>query len=277
MTILALRFNKATLPAGYVAVDKGSSAPPWWDANSATTASKTRTKSNWYSDGSATSFSDIFVNNRQSDLRVMFQYGQDKSAYATAKFFSWRYEITNEKIATNGTVTATVIVHIDPTFSRHAQPKGAGLPVVESMTVAGTQVFSFTGHTIDEFDKSASPLTVTKQVTIPAQTEASGLDVVFKVHYTDNSHPDVNLTLGTRLFNPSLSLYTPMMMKGDDGKWKILNDLKKAIHVKKDDGSWATVPQEPLADQDKVKPNAKHVYKTAEGWRQMPLPEGNTD
>ena len=280
MSILQLRYNGATLPRGYKFADKGNILPPWWDANTGTGASKTRTKSNWYSDGTNTSFSDIMVNNHQSDLHTFFQYGQNKPSYATAKFFSWRYEIKNEKVAPNGTVTATIIVHIDPAYSRHSNPTGAGFSVVESLKVGGTQVFAFTGHTIDEFDKTSNPLTVTKQVTIPAQTELAGLDVVFSVHYSNASeHPpaDVHLTLGTRLYNPSVSLYTPMMLKGDDGKWKILNDINKAIRLKKDDGTWATVPQEPLADQDKVKPNANHVYKTAEGWRQMPLPEGNTD
>lgn len=274
MTILQLRFNKASLPNGYIAVDKGNTTPAWFTNN---LNASTGSKSNWYRDTTPSPKTpDIFVNNRQSDLTTMFQYGQDIPTYATAKFFNWRYEIQNEKVATDGTVTATIVIHIGPTYSKHAQPSGAGLPVIESMTVAGTQVFAFTGHTIDEFGQAPNPTTVTKQVKIPARTEAQGLDAIFKVHYTDNSHPDVNLTLGTRLFNPSVSLYTPMMLKGDDGKWKILNDINKAIRVKKDDGTWATVRQEPLADQDKVKPNANHVYKTAEGWRQMPLPEGNT-
>ena len=275
MTILQLRFNKASLPNGYIAVDKGNTTPAWFTSN---LNASTGSKSNWYRDTTpGPNTPDIFVNNRQSDLTTMFQYGQDIATFATAKFFNWRYEIQNEKVATDGTVTATIIIHIGPTYSRHAQPRGAGLHVIESMTVAGTQVFAFTGNTIDEFGQAPNPTTVTKQVKIPAQTEAQGLDVIFKVHYTDNSHPDVNLTLGTRLYNPSVSLYTPMMLKGDNGEWKILNDINKAIRVKKDDGTWATVPQEPLADQDKVKPGTYHIYKTAEGWRQMPLPEGNTD
>lgn len=276
MSILQLRFNKATLPNGYIAIDKGNTTPAWFTSN---LDASTRVKSNWYRDTTPSpNTPDIFVNNRQSDLTTMFQYGQDIPAYATAKFFNWRYQITNEKVATNGTVTATVTIHVGPTYSRHAQPQGAGLPVIESMTVGGTQVFSFTGRTIDEFGKGSSPATVTKNVTIPAQSVASGLDVVFKVHYTDNSHPDVNLTLGTQLYNPSIATYRPMLLM-DGGRWQLLNDYKNPGKYIKlySGGAWLNTGDDQLNKQDALNSGSKHTYYSPQGWRQMPLPEGGTN
>lgn len=275
MSILQLRFNKATLPSGYIAVDKGDTVPPWWDANPATTASKTRTKSNWYHDATPSPRTpDIFVNHRSSDLRAMFQFGQDLPLYATAKFFSWRYELQNEKLHADGSVTATIVVHVDPSYSRHAQPSGAGIPITESMSVAGTQVFSYSGRSIDEFDKAASPATVSKTITIASKAEASGMDVVFHAHYTDGSHPDVNLTLGIKLYNPSPSTYKPMLEKVG-GKWVRINDGGKNISVKRN-GAWKTTPQEQLVKAGTVNPGTYHVYKHGTQWYQMPVPTHST-
>lgn len=181
-----------------VAINKGNVVPPW---------NGNYNKSNWWYDGLDTTSYFYSI----SGDSAYIQYGQNLGTvpWASARFFGETVSITSETPNDDGSITATVSVRPDFFAIRNTDfAAPTGFNIVYTISVNGTNVFNYTGSTIDEISQGSQGAVVFPvRVEPEKETAASAMKV--SIVYPNGEYPNSETTVGLSLYNPTPPTYKP--------------------------------------------------------------------
>lgn len=251
MSLLEIR-GRIGSNSRYTAVEE-SGVPAW--------NSDYNNYSNWWGGGDTyTGFYWSLVGNT-----AYIQYGKNAEGWAGTRFISETLTWTNEVANDDGSVSCDVTVDVSNFRGKVTQYIKGPVPVVHTLTIGGQTVVTYSGGTGDTFDVAPVTPRITKHITIPSESYAEGVQLVFHAHYPTGIFPDAEFLCGITLYNPTPPSYIPMATRR--GSWLSLNDHSGHILIRQ--GGWQNKSKENFSTQRQ--PNSGHNRIRRSGtWLQLP-------
>ena len=198
--------------------DVSPQAPPWLDNYN---------KSNWWYLAGA----DNFYTYSKVEDTIYMQYGENKSGWATNRFFAQSFEVVSEILNADNSITATVIIYPLFLVARRTDYFIAGVSSHSTIKINGTTVYEHTGTSGDEYTLGAkSPVTVT--VTVPPESQSFATAMEFIQVYPNGEYPNTQTYAGITLYNPNRAQYIPMSIRKSN-TWKPLEGNRGFIEIRK--------------------------------------------
>lgn len=251
---------RANFSSDWVVSNKGSAVPSWYSASGATMDTLVANTANWWHGGNT----DFFYSINGHDSYI--QFGQDISVYASARFFSENIDFSNVVENADGSTSADVVLKIGHIAGRKTPSTIAGWSVVNTLTVHGTEVFRYTGNTMDSYGRDPSPTSVSMHVTVPPQSYSNDLILHWKSHYPNGDHSDLDADLGITLYNPTPPVYIPMSQRHSN-KWHSLNPSGHILIRKS--GAWKNKSQEQIPTSMHENSGHNRIRRSSK-WLQLP-------
>lgn len=254
MSILKLKqaFSGST---GYNSVAM-SSTPKW-------SSGGVDNKSNWwYTSGS----SDFFLYHIEG-LTYYTQIGMNRSDFASARFLSETYEILDEHLNEDGSVSANIRITLSPFRGRQTDFAGSGVRVHTQLYFGSSKIGDFQGRTNQPTDINLSPNPITIPIKLGPQETAE--NTKFKITYTypDGEYSNSTMTVGGAVYNPTPPNYKPMSIR-KGGNYKSLDKNNGFIRIRKN-GSYVDKATESKATQLQADKGHNRIRRSG-SWLQLP-------
>ena len=242
-------------------VKEVSGVPAWYSDNFSTFASNIQDHNKWWWDDS-----HDFIYSLNGDIGFI-QYGTNRSDFASTRFCFEKVTWTNERLDSDGNVTADVTIEIKFLGGQKTTMSQAGYPVVNSLEFNGQTIASHSGNTIDSYALQCNPQTFHVTVKIPPQQYAQNMKLVYKSVYPQHQIADAELQIGFSLYNPTPPVYVPMSIR-KSGAWKSLNANHGFIRIRKSN-SWTDKSKENTGTQRHENCGHNRIRKSGK-WLQLP-------
>lgn len=254
MSILQLKpaFSGST---GYNSVAM-SSVPAW-------SSGGVDNKSNWWlTQGS----SDFFLYHVQG-LTYYTQIGMNRSDFASARFLTETYEILDEHLNDDGSVSANIKITLSPFRGRQTDYAGSGVRVHTQLFFGSEKIGDFQGMTNQPSDINASPNPITIPITLGPQETAENTKLKITYTYPNGEYQNSTMTIGGVVYNPTPPNYKPMSIR-KSGSYKSLNKNNGFIRIRKS-GSYVDKATESKATQLQVNKGHNRIRRSG-SWLQLP-------
>ena len=238
-----------------------SGTPSWYSDDFATFSSKIKNHSNWWYDNEHDFFYSLHEN------IGFIQYGTNRSDFASARFCFENVTWTNEKLDSDGNITADVSIEVKFFGGQKTTMSQAGYPVTNSLVFNGQTIATHTGNTIDSFALQCEPHTFKVTVKIPPQQYAQNMKLVYKSVYPQGQIANAELQIGFSLYNPTPPVYVPMAIRKSNS-WKSLNANHGFIHIRKSN-AWVDKSKENTGTQRHENTGHNRIRKAGK-WLQLP-------
>lgn len=235
--------------------------PPWYSEDFATFTSKIKDHNNWWWDDS-----HDFLYSLNGNIGFI-QYGTNRSDFASVRFCFEKVTWTNERIDSDGNVSADVTIEVKFLGGQKTTMSQAGYPVTNSLVFNGQTIASHTGNTIDSYSIQCSPQVFHVTVTIPPQQYAQNMKLVYKSVYPQGQIANAELQIGFTLYNPTPPVYIPMAIRKSN-VWKSLNANHGFIRIRKSN-SWTDKSKENTGTQRQENHGHNRIRKSGK-WLQLP-------
>lgn len=242
--------------SGYAAIDMPN--PPGWADNDV------NTKSKWYYSSQDNAF---FLYHLENNNKFYVQVGMNRSDFASARFVTETYDILNEHLNEDGSVSADIKITLSPFSGRRTDYAGSGASVKMTMYLGTTVIGSFTGNSANPVDIGASPNPITVHVTVGPQETADNTQLKIHYEYPNGEYQNSTITLGGVIYNPTPPNYVPMAIRKSNN-WKSLNKNHGFIQIRKG-GTW----QDKSKENNNTKRQANHGHnriRRSGAWLQLP-------
>lgn len=242
-------------------VKQETGVPAWYSDNFATFSSNIKDVSKWWWDDS-----HDFIYSLNGDIGFI-QYGTNRSDFASTRFCFEKITWANEKLDSDGNVTADVTVEFKYFGGQKTTMSQAGYPVTNSLVFNGQTIASHSGNTIDSYAIQCNPQIFHVTVKIPPQQYAQNMKLVYKSVYPQGQIADAELQIGFTLYNPTPPVYVPMAIR-KSGAWKSLNANNGFIHIRKSN-AWVDKSKENTGTQRHENTGHNRIRKAGK-WLQLP-------
>lgn len=242
-------------------VKQETGIPAWYSDDFATFSSNIKDVSKWWWDDS-----HDFIYSLNGDIGFI-QYGTNRSDFASSRFCFEKVTWANEKLDSDGNVTADVTVEIKYFGGQKTTMSQAGYPVTNSLVFNGQTIASHSGNTIDSYAIQCNPQIFHVTVKIPPQQYAQNMKLVYKSVYPQGQIADAELQIGFTLYNPTPPVYVPMAIR-KSGAWKSLNANHGFIHIRKSN-AWVDKSKENTGTQRHENTGHNRIRKAGK-WLQLP-------
>ena len=242
-------------------VKEVSGVPAWYSDNFSKFASNIQDHNKWWVDDS-----HDFIYSLNGDIGFI-QYGTNRSDFASTRFCFEKVTWTNERLDSDGNVTADVTIEVKYLGGQKTTMSQAGYPVTNSLEFNGQTIASHTGNTIDSYAIQCNPQTFHVTVTIPPQEYAQNMTLAYKSVYPQHQIADAELKIGFSLYNPTPPVYVPMSIRKSNA-WKSLNANHGFIRIRKS-GSWTDKSKENTGTQRHENTGHNRIRKSGK-WLQLP-------
>lgn len=242
-------------------VKQETGIPAWYSDDFATFSSNIKDVSKWWWDDS-----HDFIYSLNGDIGFI-QYGTNRSDFASTRFCFEKVTWANEKLDSDGNVTADVTVEIKYFGGQKTTMSQAGYPVTNSLVFNGQTIASHSGNTIDSYAIQCNPQIFHVTVKIPPQQYAQNMKLVYKSVYPQGQIADAELQIGFTLYNPTPPVYVPMAIR-KSGAWKSLNANHGFIHIRKSN-AWVDKSKENTGTQRHENTGHNRIRKAGK-WLQLP-------
>lgn len=249
-------------------VIKENSPPPWHSLG-------TGSPSTWWYGPDNTDFF-YHISNSGDSYTIFVQYGQDKPAWASARFFVYSIVLKSEQKDDNNNLT----INFDflPLYFKGMKKPGAGgnVRVVHTLSYRDSELDRYEGDTADTFTLDLQDKKRTNEsVTIAPKGYTTATGLAWRTRYPDGQYENRELVFGLSLENPleefvpepEPELYVPMSLR-KSGLWKSLNKNNGEIYIRRS-GVFNKLPHEDLETSRKA--NTGHSRGRKGGvWIQLP-------
>lgn len=242
-------------------VKEVSGAPAWYSEDFETFKTKIKDHNTWWADND-----HDFIYSLSGNTGFI-QYGTNRSDFASARFSFEKVTWTNEKLDSDGNVTADVTVEVKFLGGQKTTMSQAGFAVTNSLLFNGQTIASHTGNTIDSYALQCSPQQFNVTVKIPPQQYAQNMKLVYKSVYPNGEIANAELQIGFSLYNPMPPVYVPMAIR-KSGAWKSLNANHGFIKIRKS-GAWIDKSKENTETQRHENTGHNRIRKSQK-WLQLP-------
>lgn len=206
--------------SGYSAVNMNN-IPPWHSGG-------IDNKNNWwYTNGN----NDFFLYSI-SGLTYYTQVGMNRSDFASARFLTETYEILNERLNEDGSVSADIKISLSTYSGRRTDYAGAGVQVHTQLYFGNSKIGDFQGMTNEPSDIHASPNPITIPITIGPQETAENTKLKISYTYPNGEYTNSVMYLGGVVYNPTPPNYKPMSIR-KNGVYKSLDKNNGFIKIRK--------------------------------------------
>ena len=263
--------------SGNLKINNKTPQTPGWDNSSGTNILNTMNDySKWWNDGTTPpndpdAFYSVVSNNPDGIIRTYTQYGQDTSIWASSKAIKMTYQISNEVINDDNSITFNLTINVYGA-SHITQNPGAGVSVTNTVKLGSSVLLNRSGNTKDSYviQPSGNPY-VFNNITIQPRSSFSLGQLSYSSVFPNHEYADQTINLASNLFNPLYAYYIPLKVKSG-GNWNVVNNSSTG-HIKiKRNGAWETVDGSRYDTQNQ--PNTgKTRYKSGGNWLQSPLPK----
>lgn len=233
--------------------DVSPQIPPWLENYQ---------KSNWW----FLSGADNFYTYSKVNETIYMQYGENKSGWATNRFFAQSYEVLSETLNADNSITATIVIYPLFLVARRTDYFIAGVSSHSTIKINNTMVYEHIGTSGDEYTLGSKP-SIEVTVTIPPESQSFATAMEFIQVYPNGEYQNTQTYAGITLVNPNKAQYIPMSTR-KSATWKNLNDNRGHIKIRKS-SAWI----------DKSLENNNTVLQTNQGknrirqtgnWKQLP-------
>lgn len=242
--------------SGYAAIEMPS--PPGWADNDV------NTKSKWYYSSQENAF---FLYHLENNKKFYIQIGMNRSDFASARFITETYDILNEHLNEDGSVSADIKITLSPFSGRLTNYAGGGVLVKMTMSFGDTVIGVYTGNTANPVDVRVNPNPITVHVKLAPQERAENTQLKFHYEYPNGNYTNSTMTLGGTIYNPTPPNYVPMAIRKSNN-WKSLNKNHGFIQIRKG-GTW----QDKSKENKKTERQANHGHnriRRSSSWLQLP-------
>src|SRR5699024_4112050 len=119
--------------SGRVAINKGSTVPPWFNNED--------TYSRWYDDNAS-----YFYNMLEGSTNTLYiQYGRNFEGWGSGRFFVQEVQILSENEKTDGSIDVTVRARLVRFRQRRTEMTGTPFDVNYRLSVLGNVVYTYNG------------------------------------------------------------------------------------------------------------------------------------
>ena len=263
--------------SGNLRINNKTPQTPVWDNSSGSSILSTMDNySSWWNDGTTppndpNAFYSVVSSNPDGIIRTYTQYGQNTSIWASAKAIKMTYQISNEVINDDNSITLNLTINVYGA-SHITQNTGAGVAVINTIKLGSTVLLNRSGNTKDNYviQPSGNPY-VFNNITIQPRSYFSLGQLSYSSVFPNHEYADQMINLGANIFNPLYAYYIPLKVKSG-GNWNIVNNSSTGNIKVKRDGAWVTVDGNRYDTQNQ--PNTGHTrYKSGGNWLQSPLPK----
>lgn len=242
-------------------VKEVSGVPAWYSEDFGTFSAKIKDHNNWWADND-----HDFIYSLSGNIGFI-QYGTNRSDFASTRFCFENVTWANEKIDSDGNVTADVAVEVKFFGGQKTTMSQAGFAVTNSLFFNGQTIASHTGNTIDSYALQCNPQKFTFGVKIPPQQYAQNMKLVYKSVYPNGEIANAELQIGFTLYNPTPPVYVPMAIR-KSGAWNSLNAHNGFIKIRKS-GAWVDKSKENTGTQRHENTGHNRIRKLQK-WLQLP-------
>lgn len=241
--------------SGYSSVNMGN-VPAWASGG-------VDSKSNWwYSNGD----SDFFLYSIHG-LTYYTQVGMNRSDFASARFLTETYEILNEHLNDDGSVSAEIKITLSTYSGRRTDYAGAGVQVHTELFFGSSKIGDYHGNTAEPSDIHTSPNPITIPITIGPQETAENTKLKISYTYPNGEYINSTMYLGGVVYNPTPPNYKPMAIR-KSGTYKSLNKNNGFIRIRKS-GIYVDKATESKATQLQAGHGHNRIRRSG-SWLQLP-------
>lgn len=242
--------------SGYAAIAMPS--PPGWADNDV------NTKSKWYYSSQDNAF---FLYHLEKNKKFYVQVGMNRNDFASARFVTETYDILNEHLNEDGSVSADIKITLSPLSGRRTDYAGGGVSVKMTMYFGDTVIGGYTGNTANPVDVGSNPNPITVHVKLGPQETAENTQLKLHYEYPNGEYTNSTMTLGGAIYNPTLPNYVPMAIRKSNN-WKSLNKNHGFITIRKE-GTWQDKSKENKNTERQANQGHNRIRRSS-SWLQLP-------
>ena len=249
-------------------LDKGSNKPSWRLDTSPWISTN---KNDWYSSNQNIDYFYNLQKIQDSDLiksfRMWFQYGENSSGWASARFIFYDILITNIDEQSNGDYIVAIEFSNFEWRSRITDYLIAGVKYESVIKIGDSEIFNISnGNTGTEINLQNA--TKVKK-TIRIKPQQTSTDIILKMNtvYPNGEYPPSESEFGFALKNTNPPNYIPCLIRKTN--FVKLNDTNRKILIRKNN-NFSDVSQENLSTQNNVNTGHTRIRKNG-NFQQVPL------
>lgn len=259
---------KFYVSSSFPVTNKGTAIPPWIH-DYGTPDYGFSGPSSWYKTPGNEDMSYYY--NLVNNDKMFLQYGQNAQMWASARFFIEQVKIKNEVNESNGDISADVEILPQVFAGRKSEyAASVGYNVNYSVVMAGQEVYTFTGKTIDEFTQGQKPM-ISQHIRVKPQDTYTGAAFHVTIKYPNHEFEDNTTVVGFGIYNPTPPTYRPFAIR-KSGNWKDLNNNNGFIRIRKTN-NWTDKSQENSNTIRNANTGHNRVRKNGK-WLQAPPMKG---